>query len=105
MNDTREPRLTLPSLRVLRAFLDSPARELAGADVQKLTGLQTGTLYPILLRLEEAGWLVSAWEDIDPRAAQRPRRRYYRLTGLGTRKARAAFVHVGLAEEAGAWAF
>jgi PadR family transcriptional regulator, regulatory protein PadR len=43
-------------------------------------GLQPGTAYPILLRLEHEGWVASRWEDIDPRAEKRPARRYYRLT-------------------------
>ena len=105
MANTRDPRLTLPSLRVLRAFLENSLQELAGTDIQKLTDLQTGTLYPILLRLEEAGWLVSSWEEIDPKVAQRPRRRYYRLTGLGTKKAQEAFAYTGVGREEPAWAF
>jgi DNA-binding PadR family transcriptional regulator len=52
------------------------------------TGLASGSLYPILVRLERAEWLVGAKEDIDPRAAGRPPRRYFKLTGLGERVAR-----------------
>jgi DNA-binding PadR family transcriptional regulator len=36
------------------------------------------------------GWLTSAWEDIDPAAAGRPARRYYRLTAQGAGEAQAA---------------
>ena len=42
-----------------------------------------GTLYPMLARLETAGWLTSEWEEVDPVAAGRPARRYYALTGIG----------------------
>lgn len=105
MMDAREPRLTLSSLGVLRAFLEHPRSELAGADLQKITGLRSGTLYPILLRFEEAGWLTSAWESVDPRVVQRPRRRYYKLTALGRERAQAAFAHVGFAPKEAAWTF
>ena len=45
-----------------------------------------GTLYKALQRLEEAGLLVSRWEDPQVAAAEgRPRRRLYELTGAGER--------------------
>jgi len=49
------------------------------------TGLSSGTLYPILMRLDEAGWLESRWEKVDPARVGRPRRRLYRITALGRR--------------------
>ena len=67
--DNKRPRLTLASLKVLRVFLENPNQQLAGADVQKLSGVYTGTLYPILLRFDAAGWLDSEWEEIDPKEA------------------------------------
>jgi DNA-binding PadR family transcriptional regulator len=91
----REVRMSLQTLRVLEAFLESPAEQLAGADIQKRTGLASGTLYPILLRLEGAGWFVSRWETIDPAAAGRPRRRLYRLTPNGLARASAVFASFG----------
>jgi PadR family transcriptional regulator PadR len=75
--------MSLQTLRVLEAFLENPSDEWSGADVQKRSGLASGTLYPILLRLESAGWFVSRWESIDPVTAGRPRRRLYRLTPNG----------------------
>ena len=79
----KDVRLSLQTLRVLEAFLENPNRELAGSDVQKRSSLASGTLYPILIRLESAGWFVSRWEDISPTDAGRPRRRLYRLTPSG----------------------
>ena len=79
--------MSLQTLRVLEAFLGNPSDELSGADVQKGSRLASGTLYPILLRLESAGWFVSRWETIDPSSAGRPRRRLYRLTPSGLRRA------------------
>jgi DNA-binding PadR family transcriptional regulator len=65
--------------------------ELSGAEIGKATKLASGTLYPILLRLEGAGWLESRWEMEDPKALGRPRRRFYRITGAGALKARETF--------------
>jgi PadR family transcriptional regulator PadR len=85
-----EPRITGPTLKVLGALLSSGRVELSGADITRATNLASGTLYPILFRLERAGWLESRWEEEDPRALGRPRRRLYQVSALGTRKARAA---------------
>jgi PadR family transcriptional regulator PadR len=91
----RDVRMSLQTLRVLDAFLENPADELAGADVQKRSGLASGTLYPILLRLESAGWFISRWETIDPSSAGRPRRRLYRLTPNGLARAGEVFASFG----------
>jgi PadR family transcriptional regulator PadR len=87
----RAVRMSLQTLHVLEAFLDNPTDELSGADVQKGTRLASGTLYPILLRLESAGWFVSRWEAVDPSSAGRPRRRLYRLTPSGLSRASEVF--------------
>jgi PadR family transcriptional regulator PadR len=84
-------RISLQTLRVLEAFVENPTDELSGTDVQKRSGLASGTLYPILLRLESAGWFVSRWEAIDPVRAGRPRRRFYRLTPGGLSRASQVF--------------
>ncbi len=78
-----EPRLTHQSHKVLSAFLADPTAELAGADLLDSTRLASGTLYPILMRFEEAGWLRSRWEKVDPSREGRPRRRFYRITATG----------------------
>jgi PadR family transcriptional regulator PadR len=77
--------MTIPTLRVLAALLADPLGEHYGLALCRAAGLPRGTVYPILARLEGAGWLVGAWEDIDERAEGRRRRRYYRLTGDGIR--------------------
>ena len=51
------------------------------------TGLRSGTVHPVLARLERMGWATSRWEDIDPRAEGRPARRYYQLTAAGVPRA------------------
>jgi len=91
----RDVRLSLQTLRVLEAFLENPADSLSGSDVQKRSGLASGTLYPILLRLESAGWFVSRWETVDPSTVGRPRRRLYRLTSGGLSRASEVFASFG----------
>lgn len=72
-------RMTLPTMRVLELFLANLSRGLAGAEISRETKLLSGSLYPILHRLERAGWLISELEDVDPSEAGRPRKRFYRL--------------------------
>jgi DNA-binding PadR family transcriptional regulator len=85
------PRLSGATLQVLGQFLDNPLTGLSGADIARQTGLASGTLYPILMRLESAKWLTSKWENIDPSEEGRPRRRIYEATSLGVSQSRAAF--------------
>jgi PadR family transcriptional regulator, regulatory protein PadR len=72
--------------RVLRAFLDDPAAPRYGYDLMKVTGLPSGTLYPMLARLEAQKLVSAAWET-PQQDGERPRR-YYQLTGEGVRVAR-----------------
>jgi DNA-binding PadR family transcriptional regulator len=88
---TDHVRMSLQTLRVLESFLENPLEQLSGADVHQRSKIASGTLYPILLRLESAGWLVSRWESIDPSAAGRPRRRLYKLTTAGLKRASEVF--------------
>jgi DNA-binding PadR family transcriptional regulator len=81
-------RLSLQTQRVLAVLLEDPSAEVYGLDIMDRAGLSSGTLYPILARLEQAGWVMSRWEDIDERAAGRRRRRYYRLSRMGAEQAR-----------------
>ena len=84
-------RLSGPTLKVLRFLMDDIGKARSGAEMSKATKVGPGTLYPLLARLESHGWLSSEWEDVDPSEVGRPRRRYYRLTGVGQKSARAAF--------------
>ncbi len=77
------PRMTLPTQLVLHVMLSEPANEVYGLELCHAAGLTSGTIHPILARLEALGWLESRWEDCDPRATGRPQRRYYRLTPSG----------------------
>jgi PadR family transcriptional regulator len=83
--------MSAQTLKVLGALLSDPSDELSGAEVARVTKLASGTLYPILLRLEQAGWLTSAWEKGNPHELGRPRRRFYRVTAVGAKRAKEAF--------------
>jgi PadR family transcriptional regulator PadR len=79
-------RITQPLLAVLEVLLDADDNELHGWAIMKTTGRSGPTIYKILERLAEAGWVTSRWEeDTEP---GRPRRRYYRLTPHGALEAR-----------------
>ena len=77
-------RMTLQVQLVLTEMLGEPAEPRYGLDICAVTGLPSGTIYPILARLERIGWVKSVWEDPDAHIAEgRPRRRYYQLTREG----------------------
>jgi PadR family transcriptional regulator, regulatory protein PadR len=80
--------MTLATLQVLKVFLDDISKPIYGLELIKLVGLPSGTVYPILARLERSGWIAGAWEEITASEAQRPRRRLYVLTGTGESLAR-----------------
>lgn len=86
--DPAHVRLTQTTLRILETFM--AGQPLSGAQIGRATGIASGSCYPILSRLERAGWLSGTWEDIDPRQAGRPRSRFYHLTELRERQLQAA---------------
>ena len=74
-------RLTRPTALVLVALARGVRH---GFDLLDATGLPSGTVYPILRRLEGAGLVKSRWEAVQiARDEGRPPRRYYQLTGAG----------------------
>jgi PadR family transcriptional regulator, regulatory protein PadR len=78
-------RATRQTLDVLAAFLDAPRSWQYGYDLSRETGLKSGTLYPILMRLEENGLLDARWETNE---TGKPPRHMYRLTSQGLHYAR-----------------
>jgi DNA-binding PadR family transcriptional regulator len=70
---------------VLTEFLREPEEWKYGYDISRSTGLKSGTLYPILMRLADRSLLDTAWETAE---AGRPARHMYRLTADGLRYAR-----------------
>jgi PadR family transcriptional regulator, regulatory protein PadR len=85
---------SIQTLKVLAAMLDDQSGQHFGYELMQQTKLLSGTMYPILARLENDGILESAVEDIDPKVAGRRARRYYTLTGHGVKVAREEFRQV-----------
>jgi PadR family transcriptional regulator PadR len=84
--------MTASLQRVLQAFLEDPAAPRYGYDLMKAAGLPSGTLYPMLARLEDQKLVSSAWET--PQAGGERPRRYYQLTGEGIAVARLELAQV-----------
>jgi len=88
-------KMTGPVQQVLRALLDHPTVPLYGLQISKQADLETGTLYPVMARLEAVGWVESSWEDPELSVREgRPRRRYYQLTRDGAEQARLALAEI-----------
>lgn len=80
--------ITPKMARVLKVFLDDPNKPRYGFELMKLTGMASGSLYPMLAKLETAGWLTKGREVIDPRVAGRPARTHYTTTRAAVSVAR-----------------
>jgi PadR family transcriptional regulator PadR len=74
-------RISPQALAVLQALARDPTRWRHGYELGQQLGLKAGSLYPILIRLDERGLLESTWEDDPPRG--RPARHMYRISGAG----------------------
>ncbi|WP_370381096.1 PadR family transcriptional regulator [Catenulispora sp. GAS73] len=88
----QELRLTRTSRAVLQTLVEGFEDDLWGLRICHLTKLPSGTVYPLLARLEDLGWVTTHWEN-DELSAPRttgPRRRFYRLTPDGLVAARAS---------------
>lgn len=74
------------TIALLEALLVRPSDWRYGYDLSRDTGLASGTLYPILMRLSERGVLEARWEEVHELG--RPPRHVYRLTAAGRERAR-----------------
>ncbi|MBI3568729.1 MAG: PadR family transcriptional regulator [Gemmatimonadetes bacterium] len=83
----RIPNTSPQTLAVLELLLEAPRSWHYGYALSQLAGLKSGTLYPILVRLADQGWLETKWAE--PELPGRPARHTYRLTGKGAKAARA----------------
>ena len=88
-------RLTRTTRAVLEVLRDGFKDDLWGLRICHLTELPSGTVYPLLTRLEDLGWVETRWEDVGEGAERStgPRRRFYRLTPDGLVQARAALAN------------
>lgn len=89
-------RMTGATVDVLRA-LRAEGDDTWGLRIVKATGRPAGTVYPILERLERAGWVASRWETDGTRTG--PRRRLYRFTPEGAAAAAEAVTRVSPAAD------
>jgi len=80
-----EIRISPQTLEILNQLSGSPDDWRYGYDLSRETGLKSGTLYPILMRLTERGWLETRWEHAEQNGKPR---HIYRLTGEGQKAAR-----------------
>lgn len=71
------------TLAVLEAIATARQEWSYGLELSKATGLKSGSLYPILIRLDERGLLESCW--LEPERPGRPPRHGYRITKAGLR--------------------
>jgi DNA-binding PadR family transcriptional regulator len=82
----RRPNMSKPTILLLDTLLEQPLKWRHGYDISKDTGLKAGTLYPLLMRLHEGGYLAERWSE--PEQPGRPPRHLYRLTADGIALAR-----------------
>lgn len=83
---TRAPNISRQTRAVFAALLAQPQAWRYGYDLSKETGLKSGTLYPLLIRLSDQGLLEAEW--CQPLQPGRPARHAYRLTDKGAALAR-----------------
>jgi len=81
----KTPRLSAETLLVLERFLERPTAWRYGYELSRATGLKSGTLYPILMRLEKYTLLEARWVTTEDGV---PPRHTYRLTPNGLELAR-----------------
>jgi len=89
---SRRAAFSAQTLAVLAALAARPSDWRHGYDLARVTGLKSGTLYPILVRLADREIVEACWEEGEP--AGRPRRHLYRLTRDGLAAATAALAAV-----------
>ncbi|MCP5146123.1 MAG: PadR family transcriptional regulator [Gammaproteobacteria bacterium] len=80
---TRQRKASAQTVTVLVELANNSGQWLHGYAISTATGLKSGTLYPVLMRLKESGYLESRWEASPP--AGRPPRHLYRITAAGLR--------------------
>ena len=85
---TRDRKPSKQMLALLEALARSAPQWRHGYDLMKETGLLSGTLYPLLMRMTDQGLVEAEWRP--PAQPGRPARHAYRLTTQGLALARAA---------------
>ncbi|HYD12496.1 MAG TPA: helix-turn-helix transcriptional regulator [Allosphingosinicella sp.] len=81
----RSRALSEPAREILAILAGAGARWCHGYELCREAGIKSGTLYPLLIRLEAQGHLEAEWQQ--PAEPGRPPRHAYRLTAAGRRLA------------------
>lgn len=84
---TRTRALSRHARTILAVLLDAQGQWSHGYELARLAHIKSGTLYPLLIRLEAQGYLEAEWQQ--PSEGGRPPRHAYRLTASGVELARA----------------
>jgi hypothetical protein len=103
MMDRNRSQPDLEDLKVMGIMLEDAMAWHYGLFLSDRAGVSDGTVYPALARLEADGWVESKWDESGSKGEDHPRRRLYKLTGLGQRiavasdadAARSSFVKPG----------
>ncbi len=82
---TRSRALSPHARMVLAVLLNARGGWSHGYELAQLAGVKSGTLYPLLIRLEAQGFLEAEWQQ--PSEGGRPPRHAYRLTAGGVQLA------------------
>jgi DNA-binding PadR family transcriptional regulator len=82
----RKPNSSAQTRQLLGVMLQQPPNWQYGYELSKQTGLKSGTLYPLLMRLSDQGLLDSQWQE--PERPGKPARHAYKLTPTGLALAR-----------------
>jgi PadR family transcriptional regulator, regulatory protein PadR len=91
-------RLSPQTISVLQALYATSTAWHYGYDLSRVTSLKSGTLYPMLARMQDSGWLETKWEQSSEPG--RPPRHLYRLTATGRTEAQKVLAHNGRARAA-----
>jgi PadR family transcriptional regulator PadR len=82
----RSPNSSPQTRELLAVMLQYPRRWQYGYELSKQSGLKSGTLYPLLIRLSDQGLLEARWQE--PERPGKPPRHAYKLTPEGAAFAR-----------------
>lgn len=81
-----QERVTVAFLRILELFIANDKSSYCGSDVMKLLNLRSGTVYPLLTRMTNAGWLSRELENVNPKLVGRPAKRFYQISSTGLKE-------------------
>lgn len=70
---------------VLLVLAQNHQRDMYGGEITQACGVRAGTVYPILIRMRDAGWVEDRWERESEKSHGRPPRHYYRLRPAAVR--------------------